>query len=1124
MKDLQLRRLIEPEGFDLSGQRIRAAFFTNYTEDSLTYLYEQRAGNWYFALVFVMSAALSSTVASDCLSTFFKVMYRRAQALVFTFLSVNCLASSPSVNVSAIGPVNLAVSVADPSDVSGSVLSVSPPFSSTGILHGNVLDSNGAAVFDAEIVALNTETGISRSGKTDSAGFYQFAAMPVGAYAITVRRQGFQTQTVHSVNVEIGRTIVLDFKLGIGTLSEQVDVPSDSPLVDLTGVSVGQVINQRTVQEIPLNGRYFVDLGLLVPGSVTPPQNGFLSPPTRGGGSLALNTAGNREDTINFQINGITLNDQVNNILNFNPPLASIREFKIDNSTFSAEYGRNSGSVINVATRSGTRDFHGELYEFFRNNALDARNFFNFTSDEPPPFKRNQFGGALGGPVILPRFGEGGPALWNGKNSTFFFFTYESLQQRQGVDLNTLVLSDAQRASVTDPIIRRLIQLIPLPNFIDSSGSPRFVGSAKASADTKQWTIDISHIISANDLLHAYYAYHNSVRNEPTLQGTTLPGFGDVRLGVRQILTFNETHIFGPNLVNEARFGFNRISFTGKAAAEFNPAEFGINIGVDQPIGLPQINIPGGFNFGGPARLPQGRKDTTFVFSDTVNYLRGRHSLKLGGEFRLFYNHNFLLDTGSVNFPSVPAFLAGNANSFLITLGELTNIIKQPSVGVFVQDVFRVLPNLTLDLGFRYDLNFVPTERDDRFIVFDPQTVSLLRVGRDIDQPFRSNYKNFQPRLGFAWDPFGNGRTSLRTAYAIMVEQPMTNAVANTSVNPPLATPLSFTGAIRLDNAINIATAAGLAPISVDYNYKNSNIRSWNLNVQHEVLPDLAVMIGYFGSKGTHLRISRNINQPVNGVRPFPRLSVSSPELPGTLLGNIVQVESSGNSSYSALWATLTKRFSEGLQFNAYYTFSKSIDYNSLSSPPQLVTVQDSHDIRNDRGLSDFDARHRFVLCAIYELPFEGNRLKEGWQIGIIAQGQSGNPANIVTGNSSINGVANTIRPDVNSPVDNIGSVDRWFDTSAFVPAARFGNLGRNVIIGPAFYNVDFSVVKNTRLSDSLRVQLRAEFFDILNNANFGQPGRIVGSPAFGRITNTRFPTGDSGSSRQLQFAVKLVF
>jgi hypothetical protein len=280
--------------------------------------------------------------------------------------------------------------------------------------------------------------------------------------------------------------------------------------------------------------------------------------------------------------------------------------------------------------------------------------------------------------------------------------------------------------------------------------------------------------------------------------------------------------------------------------------------------------------------------------------------------------------------------------------------------------------------------------------------------------------------------------------------------------------------------------------------------------------------VGYFGSKGTHLILRRNINQPIDGVRPYPALSASSPILPGTPLGNIAQVESDGNSSYNALWISANKRLANGLQFNASYTFSKSIDYNSLSS--QGIVLQNSYDLRGNRGLSDFDARQRFVLNTIYELPVRGSRFVESWELAAIFVKQSGNPINIVTSNSTVNGVADTVRPDLIGRIKIIGNVDQWFDTSVFTVPAQFGNLGRNVVIGPGFNNTDFSVIKTTKLGERERLQFRAEFFDVFNHANLGQPGNVVGTPDFGRITRTRFPTGESGSSRQIQFALKLMF
>lgn len=924
----------------------------------------------------------------------------------------------------------------------------------------------------------------------------------------------------------MSQTVVQNFQLKVGGAAEAVTVTAEAPVVETATITVGQVINQKTVQEIPLNGRHFVDLGLLIPGSVTPPQNGFLTAPLRGQGSFAFNTAGQREDTVNFMINGINLNDMVQNQITFQPSINTVQEFKVDNSTYSAEYGRNSGAIVNIATRSGTNSFHGEAFEFIRNDALDARNFFD--GAKKGPFKRNQFGGAVGGPVR--------------KDRMFFFFSYEGLRQRQGITINSNDLTAAQRASATDPSIVKLLTLIPPPNAVNSTGGAAFVGSATAPVNIDQWTGDVNYVLGKDDRLHGYYAFQRDLRGEPTLQGNTFPGFGDTRQGRRQIFTLNEVHSFGPNLVNEARLGLNRIHITFNPNLVVSAADFGINSGVTEPLALPQISITGfNFNFGGPAGFPQGRGDVTYAVSDTASYLHGKHSFKIGGEWRRFFNNNFGKTPGTFTFPNVAAFLAGNANAFSITLGDVSSSIAQGALGFFVQDSFKARPNLTLELGLRYDWLMSPTERFNRFVAFDPGADSLVRVGSGIDQIYHTNNKNIQPRLGIAWDPFGDGKTSVRAAYSILADQPVTNLVTGASGNPPLATPLTFTGTIKLSNAVTVAKASGLAPATVDHGFDNAYIQSWNVNVQRELTPSLGLTVGYFGSKGTHLRISRNINEFRNGARPFPTLSASSPILPGAALGNISENGSGANSSYNALWVAANKRLTRGLQFNASYTWSKSLDYNSLNS--QGTVVQDSFNIRGDRALSDYDARHRFVINWIYQLPFHGNRLADGWQVSSITQLQSGNPVTIVTNINAFTGVA-TLRPDLIGQLNVLGHPNQWFTNTVCDPRVscsagtvfalpvspagvfHFGNLGRNIVIGPGFSNTDFSVLKTTKIVERVRMQFRAEVFDIFNHANFGQPVRVAvpGSTTFGTITNTRFPTGDSGSSRQIQFAMKFIF
>jgi len=1025
---------------------------------------------------------------------------------------------------------------------------------STATLQGTVRDQKGGVVPGAKVTAKNQGTGIERTTQTDSEGNYQFAALPVGNYSVEVEAQGFKRQLQNNLAIEVSRTVVNDFTLEVGTLEQNVTITAQTSVIESATTSVGQVINQRTVQEIPLNGRHFVDLGLLLPGSVTPPQNGFLTAPLRGQGSFGLNTAGGREDTVNFMINGVNLNDMVQNQITFQPSINTVQEFKADNSTFSAEYGRNSGAIVNIATRSGTNDFHGEAFEFFRNSALDARNFFERTRD-PAAFHRNQFGGNLGGPII--------------KNKAFFFASYEGLRQRQGITLPIVnVPTDAQRATVTDPSILKLLDLIP------RSANGLTSGSATAPVNIDQWTGDVSYNFGPNDRLHGYYAFQKDQRGEPILQGNNIPGFGDTRASHRQIFTLNEIHTFSSTVVNEARFGFNRIHILFSPNAKLNPVDFNIQNGVTDPIGLPQISVGGGgFNMGGPAGFPQGRSDTTFVGADTLSYLYGNHSFKFGGELRRFYNNNTNRDTGTFTFANMAAFLAGNANGFTVTLGDVSTAIAQGALGLFVQDNYKVRSNLTLELGLRFDWLASPTERFDRFASYVIELNSLVRVNHGVAPVYNTN-RTFQPRVGFSWDPFKSGKTSVRAAYAILADQPVTNLVTGNGTNPPFATSVALPTTIptvKLSNATSVAVpGATVSPSSADIRFDNAYVQSWNLNIQREVTPGLAITVGYFGSKGTHLRLTRNVNQTflnaaLNPVRPFPALSATSPIAPGVPLQNITFREATGNSSYNALWVTANKRLSNGFQFNASYTFSKSIDYNSQSS--QGVTLQDSNNIRGDRGLSDFDARHRFVINGLYELPFHGNELVSGWQLSAIVQSQSGNPVTLLAGNAgaitggapsananSLTGLA-TLRPDVGAPITisriaaATGNGVQWFPNLvcdprpggscptgavAILPVAfvsgktiyHFGSFGRNTIIGPSFNNTDFSIIKRTKIGEDKFIEFRWEVFDLFNHANFGQPGRTaqVGSTTFGVITNTRFPTGDSGSSRQMQFALKFKF
>jgi hypothetical protein len=978
---------------------------------------------------------------------------------------------------------------------------------SIATLKGRITDASGAVVQGATVTVREQETGTQRSTMADATGQYHFAFLAVGAYRLDVQAPGFRAKVLPNLVVEVARTIVQDFQLELGDVVETVSVVSEIPLIERS-IALGHVVDTRTIETIPLNGRKVLQLALLAPGSMTPPQAGALTTPSRAQGSQAINSAGHREGTANFQVNGVTLNDQLNNILIFQPPVDSVAEFRIDNASPQVEHGRNSGASINIVTRSGTNQVRGGLAEFFRHHTLDARNAFSTGAEAP--FNRHQFGGHLGGPIARDR--------------TFFFATYEGLRQDQGLPVNSVVLSDAQRLSITHPLVRRLTDLIPRATEIDDRGVARFVGWAETSVDVHQWAGDLTHQFSPAQRVHAFYALQRDERPEPLELGSTLPGFGDLRVGRRQLLTVEHTHAAGSQRVHQTRAGFSRLAFESLPRAQLNSADFGIETGQAPGPGLPLFTVAGAFAFGGPANVaPSWRTDTTTVLSHAMSYARGAQAIRLGGEFRQFTYDASQLDAGSFNFPSVSAFISGVANSFRLTRGDQAGYITQRALGMFVQDSVRVHSQLTVDLGVRYEWNVTPYERDDRWVVFDPRTASLLRIGLHQDQVYRQNH-NLEPRLGVAWDPQGDGRTMVRAGYALTVEQPLINAVSPLGGNPPIGVPLTVTGVVPIESASSLASAAGLAPLTIDPDYRNGAIHAWNVNVQREFGGRMAAMIGYVESRGTQLRLSRNINQPVNGVRPFPSVSSLSPILPGASLGNITQVESSGRSRYRAVWSSLTQRLSKGLQFTGSYTWSKSLDYNSLSGPATAVTVQNSHDVADSWGLSDFDARHRVVVSSAYDLPFDSHPLLDRWTIVAILQAQSGNPINIVTSNSSLTGVANTVRPDVTGPVQIIGDVNRWFDPGVFVAANGFGNLQRNSVIGPGFVNLDISVAKTIAISARVRAVLQADLFNVLNHANWGQPGRIVGSPNFGVITNTRFPPGDSGSSRQTQLGVKIQF
>lgn len=998
---------------------------------------------------------------------------------------------------------------------------------STGAIQGKVVDSTSSPIPHASVTIKNQQTDEARTLSTDSAGVYYSPSLPNGTYSVEVKAQGMATTVAKNLDVPVGTTVTQNFTLKVASASEVIEVSAAAPLIEATSASVGSVVDQKTVQEMPLNGRHFVDLSLLTVGTVTPPASGFLTAPLRGQGSFAFNSAGARETSINYMVNGINLSDPNQNQITFQPSINTVSEFKLDNQTFSAEYGRNSGSIVNIATRAGSNSWHGEGYEFLRNRYFDARNFTNPKGIQTQnAFIRNQFGG------------DGGGALK--KDKAFIFLSYEGLRQRQAVSLSGQTLSSAQVAQAqasSDAIVKNLLQFFPAPN----SGVNTFTAPTSVPVNIEQGTANFSYNFSQANRVNVYYAIQRDQRNEPSsTDGLTFPNEGDQRNGKRQLFTFVDSWVISPSMVNEGRLGYNRIYITFQPDSTLNPASLGINDGVSANIGLPTITVSGSFVFGGTGNvgIPQGRGDNTEVASDTLSWIHGNHTVKFGGEFRRANSDNFSYTAGTFTFPSVAAFLADEATGFTANSGNGSNRTYVNSMGAFITDAWKITPRFTANIGMRYDWYGTPTEAENRFVVFDPASDTLQHVGQSggYGIAYNQSARNFEPRVGIAWDPFGNGKTVIRSAFAIMTDQPILGDVTGLAANPPYAFPVSYapTAAVPFVTLGNAYKAAGgsVGPTSIAHNYRDSYASEWNFNIQHQFQNDYAVTAGYYASKGTALNIARNYNQPINGQKPYPALSSNSPIDPGLPLGNIIVYESDGNSSYNGLWVTATKRYATGLQFNVNYAWSKSIDENSRSHMGYVV--QNSYNISGDRGLSDFDARNRLVVSGVYDLPFKKNPFISGWEISLIQTLQSGNPINFHTSNASFTGLA-TLRPSVTGPIvagyepafnGSVTSVGYVGNASVFYnPGNAFGNLGRNVVLGPGVSNLDFSIQKSTKIRERMTWIVRVDAFDLLNIANFTQPVSTVGSSTFGLITGgTRAPTGDFGSSRQLQLSMKLTF
>ncbi len=980
----------------------------------------------------------------------------------------------------------------------------------TASLAGTVRDANGGLLVNVVLKLTDTAKGTSRATNTDSTGNYQFALLPPGEYQIEASLTGFQSFQQGGIVLQVDERQRLDITLQVSAVSTAVEVTGSATSVQTeTALSVGAVIENRRVMELPLNGRNFNDLSLMAPGTFVPNTTSRL------GTAFGLISSGTRDNAGNFLVDGINNNDVTQNQITFQPNVELIQEFKIQNNTFSAEYGRNAGAVVNMVTRSGSNQFHGDAFEFVRNHYFDARNFFNTKPAAQAPFKRNVFGFTLGGPLYIPK-------VYNGKDHTFYFVNYEARRQRENQTRSTRVLTEQERAGITDPIARRLADLLPLPNLPGAGATAaNFTASSALQRDQDQFSVRMDHSFGHGDTLFGRYTFQDDRRIEPFSQGNLrdVPGFGDRVPAFRQNAVLGQTHLFTPRLINEFRVGLNRNS-VGFENVEFtNPDALGLPAGLNRPFGAPDIFlVSNNLRFGSPAFTPQGRKVTSFVYQDTLSWTRGRHVIKAGTEIRRSRFNSFNGNNNlTLRFNTVADFQAGRVAQATQNSADRVVGIRGTNADFFAQDDWKVLPRLTLNLGLRYELNTVPVDTRNFLSVFSLSSLQFTRT----DRPgFDGDHNNFGPRAGFSWDPFGKGKTAVRGGYGIYFDQLVYEFMSALSNNPPL----NFN---RLANNTTLAAPLGSATVPapnvvlIDPGLRTPYVQQFNFNLQQQIVKDTVVEAGWYGSKGTRLLHIRDFNAPLAGARPVPRSA------DGLSLSRIDLRETASNSTFHSFQLSLRSQF-KGSAFAAAYTFSKAIDDISLDSTVTNGGFQDPRNLRLDKALADFDARQRLVFSWIYELPFRApgaaDKLIRGWQLSTIGSFQSGNPFHpLLTANNSGTGDFND-RPNLVGDPKGPRTVDQFLNTAAFVvpPAGQFGTAGRNIITGPGYANLDLGLFKNTYIGDRYRVQFRAEFFNLTNHPNFAQPSRTFPGATFGRILNTRTPAGDAGSARQIQLGLKL--
>jgi len=1024
-----------------------------------------------------------------------------------------------------------------------------------GSITGLVTDSTGASIAGAVVKLESPATGLTRSGTSNSQGQYTFPDLPVGQYTVLVTQPGFEARKFDNVTVAVSVTSTLDVRLGVAQQQQVIEVSANAAVLETTSTALVGVVNTKTVSDLPMNGRDFRQMIKLAPG---------VSPATTS--VNGMRTSGN-----NYQIDGADNNDAFQNAAAVNQggvagiagtllPIEAIDQFSVQ-SNASAETGRNAGSSVNLVIKSGTNNFHGTAYYFNRNEALASRSPFQSAASPKQVIRNNQFVFSLGGPIA--------------KNKTFFFINGESQLSNANNSILDTTPSDAWVAAGTDiltkygmtvnPVSTNLLTIWPAASRTGPAAANNYLSNGRNDYNSFNGIVKLDHTF--NDKHSLYLRYFGGTGTQTADVGSHLRDFFQVAPSHMHNVSVVENALFTPTLVNQLTLGVNYFLQTfNDANTSINPIALGLNTGVTDPtlIGSPKITISG-FDYVG-ATQPLGRIDTTGHITDNLTWSHGRHQVKLGGEYRrarldVFYQINkrgsFVFDgtrgpwasdtSVSSSLRSMADFLAGlpsNSSGAVIVLGALQRDYYQNSFDWWAHDTVRLNSKLTVNFGVRYTYHGVLHDAKNTVTGFVPRA-GFVGPGNGLDSLYPKDWNNFAPRFGFAYTPSRDGKTVVRGSWGVFYDVPALNFfVANTGLpnggaaginaNPGGPVPVYTVTArnVVIQQGVPVFGNAGpVAPFGafgVDQGFRTPYVQNFNFNVQRQLSSSTVLQAGYVGSLGRKLPVLRDINQPINGVRPF------ATQYP--TLATIDMAFSMTNSAYSSFQTQLRQSLWKGLTATFNYTLGHAIDN---TSDVRNTVPTNSYDLRNERGNSTFDIRHIVTSFVSYQIPGArfAPRLTKGWQVNSLVTVHGGSPLNLLAGTNRSGTGENRDRVDlvgdpfagVTTTIPNSLAI-QYFSKAAFANPATgtFGNLGRNTIYGPGFGSVDFSVFKTTPITEKLHAELRVEIFNLFNRTNYANPNTTFSSSSFGQITSTRnggsAPGLGFGEPRNTQLGLRLVF